>query len=117
MIRSLITGTQILGDLPGKDVAGQLYVRVNIISGHRIVTFKLCYNDSTPESYEPPHFIPVKEDDTRLFFTTHDALESPERLDFEPVETPFHSCVILNRDRVNLEFIFHILAFRSLWLL
>ena len=75
---------------------------LNCFAERKLVTFKLAYNESCPDDYEPPMFIPAPQNGSgvsnRLIFTTHDVNEPPERISIGTVETrhlglgPFSVC-------------------------
>ncbi|KZP01156.1 DNA-binding protein [Calocera viscosa TUFC12733] len=54
------------------------------------VTFKLFYNDGTPEDYEPPFFRPADSKDDRFHFATHDIEEQPLKMSIGSLNTSFH---------------------------
>jgi HORMA domain len=64
---------------------------LNCLTERKLVTFKLAYNETCPDDYEPPMFIPAPqnghEDANRLIFTTHDVNEPPERMAIGSVDT------------------------------
>lgn len=60
--------------------------------GRRFATFKLFYNDSTPDDYEPPKFVPADAIKDRLVFSTHDVSEAPEKV---MISLIFHSFPLL----------------------
>lgn len=64
---------------------------LNCFAERKLVTFKLAYNESCPDDYEPPMFIPAPQngsgDPNRLVFTTHDVNEPPERVSIGTVDT------------------------------
>ncbi|KAF7966376.1 hypothetical protein HWV62_38893 [Athelia sp. TMB] len=47
--------------------------------GRRFATFKLFYNENTPENYEPVHFKAGDVDADRFVFSTHNVMEPPEK--------------------------------------
>ncbi|KAG8985764.1 DNA binding protein [Tulasnella sp. JGI-2019a] len=57
----------------------------------RFATFKLYFTPETPADYEPPHFVSVEAEKSRLFFSTHDAEELPERVSCGTVRSGHHS--------------------------
>ncbi|KAG8864961.1 DNA binding protein [Tulasnella sp. 330] len=57
----------------------------------RFATFKLYFTPQTPADYEPPHFVSVEAEKSRLFFSTHDAEEAPERVSCGSVRSGYHS--------------------------
>nr|QHB50184.1 meiosis-specific protein hop1 [Sparassis latifolia] len=63
---------------------------IGITPERRFATFKLFYQDHTPDDYEPKHFRSgdVKKD--KWFFTTHDKGEVPERCSVGSLETGYH---------------------------
>ena len=63
----------------------------NCLTERKLVTFKLAYNETCPDDYEPPMFIPAPRngsgDPDRLVFTTHDVHEPPECTSIGSVDT------------------------------
>ena len=64
---------------------------LNCFAERKLVTFKLAYNESCPDDYEPPMFIPAPRNGSgvsnRLIFTTRDVNEPPERISIGTVDT------------------------------
>ncbi|KII89093.1 hypothetical protein PLICRDRAFT_698216 [Plicaturopsis crispa FD-325 SS-3] len=60
------------------------------LPAHRFASFKLHYNDHTPEDYEPPHFRSGDSEKDKWTFATHSGAEAPEKTDFGKLQTPFH---------------------------
>lgn len=75
LIKNLICSTQSLSD----------------INSRRFLTFKLDYNDHTPEDYEPPHFVAGDPDQDRYTFGTSGIEEVPSATEMGKVDTGFHS--------------------------
>lgn len=60
------------------------------IAERRFATFKLFYNENTPDDYEPTHFHAGDTKKDRWFFTTHGKAEAPERCDIGALQTGHH---------------------------
>lgn len=56
----------------------------------RFATFKLFYNEDTPDDYEPMHFHAGDAKKDRWFFTTHGKAEVPERCNIGALQTGHH---------------------------
>ncbi|KAF9246385.1 HORMA domain-containing protein [Melanogaster broomeanus] len=57
----------------------------------RYGNFKLFFNDTTPDDYQPPYFRAGDTKSNRWFFTTHRTGEVPESTTIGNVETGWHS--------------------------
>jgi len=73
---------------------------LNCLTERKLVTFKLAYNESCPDDYEPPMFIPAPQtrsgESDCLVFTTHDVNEPPERISIGSVDTRHLGLVALS---------------------
>lgn len=56
----------------------------------RFGNFKLFFNESTPDDYQPPHFRAGDLDGSKWFFTTHGTSETPEKMCIGNFETGWH---------------------------
>ncbi|KAF8330034.1 HORMA domain-containing protein [Cantharellus anzutake] len=78
LIRGLITASQGLEVLPLR----------------RHATFKIYYNNGTPQNYEPPFFVPADPASSSFVFTTHNPSESPDKIRLGTLDTPYHSVTL-----------------------
>ena len=73
---------------------------LNCFAERKLVTFKLAYNESCPDDYEPPMFIPAPQnengDPNQLVFTTHNVNEPPECVSIGTVDTRHLGLVALS---------------------
>ncbi|CEL59650.1 Meiosis-specific protein HOP1 OS=Saccharomyces cerevisiae (strain ATCC 204508 / S288c) GN=HOP1 PE=1 SV=2 [Rhizoctonia solani AG-1 IB] len=60
----------------------------------RFATFKLHYNDKTPQDYEPPNFVAGDPEKDRFYFSTHGVSQPPERFSIGGVGTGQHGVQI-----------------------
>ncbi|CAE6397344.1 unnamed protein product [Rhizoctonia solani] len=60
----------------------------------RYATFKLHYNDKTPQDYEPPNFVAGDPEKDRFYFSTHGVSQPPERFSIGGVGTGQHGVEI-----------------------
>ncbi|KAH7343691.1 HORMA domain-containing protein [Rhizoctonia solani] len=74
LIKRLVTVCQQLDPLPDR----------------RFATFKIHYNDTTPQEYEPPHFVAGDAEKDRFVFSTHGVSQPPERFSIGGVGTGQH---------------------------
>ncbi|KAF8680948.1 HORMA domain [Rhizoctonia solani] len=56
----------------------------------RYATFKLHYNEKTPQDYEPPNFVAGDPEKDRFYFSTHGVGQRPERFSIGGVGTGQH---------------------------
>jgi len=72
---------------------------LNDFTERKLVTFKLAYNESCPDDYEPPMFIPAPQngsgESSCLVFTTHDVDEPPESISIGTVDTRHLGLVVI----------------------
>ncbi|CCO26388.1 Meiosis-specific protein HOP1 [Rhizoctonia solani AG-1 IB] len=59
----------------------------------RFATFKLHYNDKTPQDYEPPNFVAGDPEKDRFYFSTHGVSQPPERFSIGGVGTGQHGAL------------------------
>ncbi|CAE6502722.1 unnamed protein product, partial [Rhizoctonia solani] len=74
LIKRLVTVCQQLDPLPDR----------------RFATFKIHYNDTTPQEYEPPHFVAGDAEKDRFVFSTHGVSQPPDRYSIGGVGTGQH---------------------------
>ncbi|CAE6442124.1 unnamed protein product [Rhizoctonia solani] len=65
-----------------------------IFLDRRFATFKIHYNDTTPQEYEPPHFVAGDAEKDRFFFSTHGVSQPPDRYSIGGVVTGHHDVQI-----------------------
>ncbi|KZT71267.1 HORMA-domain-containing protein [Daedalea quercina L-15889] len=68
----------------------QATTQMDALPKRRFATFKLFYNDNTPDDYEPTHFHAGDAKKDRWFFTTHDRSEVPEKCKIGSLQTGHH---------------------------
>jgi hypothetical protein len=94
LVKNLITTTQPMEPLPSAFVYSSFQIILRRSPpGRRFATFKLFYQDNTPDDYEPPCFVaghPVKD---RLVFGTHGMNEVPEKARIGVMDTSYHAYV------------------------
>ena len=90
MIKTLITTISHMESLPSGFSSIVFYVFLICSSESRFGNFKLFFNESTPDDYQPLHFRAAEVDNHKWFFTTHDADEVPERMSIGKLQTGWH---------------------------
>ncbi|TFY60425.1 hypothetical protein EVJ58_g5155 [Rhodofomes roseus] len=68
----------------------QATTQMDALPKRRFATFKLFYNDQTPDDYEPTHFHAGDAKKDRWFFTTHEKSEVPEKCNIGSLQTGYH---------------------------
>ena len=90
MIKTLVTTISHMESLPSRFRSIESYRILISSSESRFGNFKLIFNESTPDDYQPPHFRAADPGNHKWFFTTHGADEVPERMSIGNLETGWH---------------------------